>query len=233
MNESDIIEKVRKLLRLAQSANQHEAALAMEAALRLAAKHKLDVAGLDLDPEIDEVLHRRFRVGERLTYINKLTLNVVVEFYHVEIVVSRPDAVFVGTATDVAIAHYVHGFLSAACLRALLEFEKSKKRRPSLTRRRNYCAGFIWGVRRQLGEARAAVELEDSKFAIVVAGEKKRREEYMSQLHPDSTTKPLAERKVRRHWTAAMAGFQRGQQTSIRTPLNGGRSILQLPFTQP
>ena len=224
--ENEIIEKVRKLLRLAQSANPHEAGLALERAMRLAARHKIDVAGLDLDPEIERIIHQRFPVGQRLSYIAKLTLNVVVAFFHVEVVVAKPDAVFVGTATDVAIAHYVHGFLSGACRRALDEFEKSKRRKPSLSRRQNFIAGWIYGVRYQLGEARQAVELEDSKFALAVAEQSRRREEYASSLFPK--TRDLAKRKVRRNQSTVMAGFAAGRETTIRTPLNPAPEVLRL-----
>ena len=139
---ADLLDRIRKLLRLAQSANQHEASLALEHAVRLAAKHKIDLASLELDPEYEKVIHDHFRVGERLTYITKLVLPIVRDFFHVELVVSRPDVVFAGTTTDVAIASYVLGFLTEICARYLREFEREKKRRPSLSRRQKFHRRF-------------------------------------------------------------------------------------------
>lgn len=228
MTDDTIIDKVRKLLRLSKSANEHEAKLALEHALRLASRHKIDVAALELDPEIEKIIHERFRVGRNLSYITKLVLNVVVAFFHVEIVVDRPEAVFVGTVTDVAIAYYVLGYLSQACANALREFEGkgSRKRRPSVSRRQNYIAGFIWGVRHRLSAARASMELEDSKFALVLATGRDRRKAYADRLMPN--TREEAGTKPRRNWSAAMEGWQRGKDTVIRTPLEGGKTTLLL-----
>lgn len=224
--EAEIVEKVRKLLRLAQSANPHEAALAMERAMSVAAKHRIDVAALDLDPEIERILHERFPVGERISYIAKLTLNVVVAFFNVEVIVARPEAIFVGTATDVAIAQYVHGFLSGTCRRALMEFERSRRRKPSESRRKNFCAGFIYGVRHQLDQARQKLAVEDSKYALVLTSQQKRREAYAAGLFPK--TRALDRPKTRRNHNAVMTGFSRGLETSIRTPLTGRETILAL-----
>lgn len=215
----DIIDKIRKLLRLAQgSANAHEAGLALERALQLAARHKIDVAGLDLDPEIERILHQRFKVGERMSYIQKLTLPIVRDFFHVSIVVDRPEVIFAGTQTDVAIASYIFGFLTATCTLALRRFEKEKKRRPSQARRQNYIAGWIWGIRAQLSRAQKACELEDSKFALALADQQRRRDQYMADLVPK--TKAIKVAKPRRVQTAAHAGYVEGRNTPIRTPLN-------------
>ena len=144
-----------------------------------------------------------------------------------EVIVSKPEAIFIGTATDVAVAHYVHGFLSGACRRALADFERAKKRQPSLSRRQNFCAGFIYGVRHQLDQARDKIAVEDSKNALVLMGEQQRRKAYADELVP-KTRDLVGRRKVRRNQTAVMAGFSRGMDTSIRTPLTGHKTVLSL-----
>ena len=226
MNHDEIADRVRKLLRLAQSANQHEATLALEHAVRLAAKHKVDLASLELDPEYEKVIHDHFRIGARLTYITKLVLPIVRDFFHVELVVSRPNVVFAGTATDVAIASYVLGFLTQICARYLSEFEREKKRRPSLSRRQNFIAGFIYGIRAQLSKAAELLELADSQSALAIREQRERREDYMAQLFPK--TAAVEVRKPRWSHSAVMAGFVRGRETSIRTPLTASQTQLRL-----
>jgi hypothetical protein len=224
----DIIDKIRKLLRLAQGAtNSHEAGLALERALQLAARHKIDVAGLDLDPEIERIIHERFPIGERLSYISKLTLNVVVEFFHVDVCVRKPDVVFAGAATDVTIAYYIFGFLSGSCRRALSAFEKEKKRKPSQLRRQNFVAGWIRGIRAQLNRAqKETLALEDNKFALALADHERRRRQYMDELIPHQHA--IRTPPPRSVPTAAMAGFLEGRTTSIRTPLNPAPEVLRL-----
>ncbi len=209
-----ILEKIRKLLRLGQSANAHEAGLALEHAFRLAAQHKIDVATLDLDPDVERIVHERFPVGHRLSYISKLTLDVVAAFFHVEIVVDRPAVIFAGTQTDITIAHYVFGFLTGTCARELRRFEKSKRRRPSLSRRQNFIAGFIYGVRHQLRGAKQDLELADSTTALAVADGRRRRQEYMAELVPN--TKAIAHPDPRRNKSALIVGFDIGRETPIR-----------------
>ena len=53
MEQTNIIEKIKKLLALASSPNPHEAALAMEKATALLAKHNLSYAQLETKEKID------------------------------------------------------------------------------------------------------------------------------------------------------------------------------------
>ena len=54
----EILEKLRKLLRLARSSNPHEAALAMAKAMALAAEHRIALDQVNPDHETPRFTHR-------------------------------------------------------------------------------------------------------------------------------------------------------------------------------
>lgn len=219
---AEIIEKIKKLLRLGQSSNPHEAGLALQRAFELAQRHGVDVADLDLDERLEKLVHEYFKCPQRVDYLRKRIFNLLVRFFRVEVCVAHRKVVFVGRETDVQIAGYVYEFLAWAGNKGWREFESAERARRRVinqAKRQNYFQGFIYGIAQQL-EGSAAAVLDDNKTALVVT-EKEARCAYMDQLVPNTTPLPLA--KVKRSLGALMSGFNEGKKTQINQPLNAGK----------
>jgi Protein of unknown function (DUF2786) len=221
---SPIIERIKKLLRLAadKRGNAHEAERALALAFELAEKHRIDMEGLDLDPDSERVAHEYFKVGERFDRLRRGVFSILGTFFHVSLCLCGPQMLVAGKPSDIEIARYVHDFLLRAgrdCLAEYSRAEKAKRRRVSTNKRAGFTTGFIWGISAKLGEARKAMPLTDSVSAIVLA-EKVSRAAYVKEQCPSmKTLKALPDRK---NETALVSGWLRGQSTNIHQPL--GRS---------
>lgn len=145
MNEP-ILEKIRKLLRLGQSPNPNEAALALSRAFELARKHQIDLESVNLDDE--EIERYLLRIGARLQFERKLILNLVKRFFRVKIIACLPNVAFIGRQTDIAIAHYVHDYLLRALRAGVRDYQAEVRRKLSRTRAAEFYPGV--GLRRRL-----------------------------------------------------------------------------------
>jgi hypothetical protein len=218
--KSDVIERIKKLLRLAQSANEHESRLALERAFEIAARHQVDVAGLELDEETERVIHEWFRVGFRITLLQRRVLGIVQAFFNVSLCRSAERIVFVGTGTDIAIAWYVYEFLVGEGKRHLSIFIDTQRAiglRSTKRKREAFIQGFVYGVSTQLQKRRDQILVEDSKFAIVLAGQEQAREEHLTEVVPRRQAEVRKLKSV--NVDALMQGFLQGKQTEIRQPL--------------
>lgn len=225
-----MIERIKKLLRLAadKRGNPHEAERALQAAYELAERHRVDVAGLDLDESTEKLIHERWRMGMRFDRFRRGITGVLESYFHVTVILDKPELIVVGKATDVLIAHYVHDFLLRAgrnCLSAYEQSEKSMRRRVSGTKRANYTYGFICGLHRMLRGSRGQMHLSDAQNALVVA-EDRDRAGYVVDNFKTEKLKALPE--ARRNDSALKAGFRDGKNTTINQPLNSGRGPLLL-----
>ncbi|HWY76904.1 MAG TPA: DUF2786 domain-containing protein [Verrucomicrobiae bacterium] len=218
INES-VLEKIKKLLRLAQSSNRHEAELAMQRAFELAARHNIDMADVDVDEQTKRILHKAFGIGARFSLIRKLTLSILENYFNVRIVLARPSWLFVGTETDVEIAIYVHGFLVSACSRCLRKYQDEFARKLSTTKRNSFIAGFMYGIFAKLHESRETLAIGETKTAVALR-DKENRDKYIKDHIPTVKVPNFAD-IGRRNRDALMDGFRQGQDTEINKGLNG------------
>jgi hypothetical protein len=156
--EEKIVERIARLLALAESPNQNEAEAAMAAAQRLMLKHNLDAV------RSREVRDYGFahlgvptgRVGEH----ERLVAMILGKHFFVEAIwipVYRPAEgkrgsvlEICGAQANLAIAEYVHGFLHQTALRLWRE-HKRKRGIGSDRERRAYLAGVMTGFADKLG----------------------------------------------------------------------------------
>lgn len=102
-----LIEKIKKLLTLAQSGNEHEAAAAMAAAQRLMVKNEIDMATIEspkVDTVVDHVLQERSDVARACTWKASLATAIGREM-GVKVVYTSGTTLIrsFGRATDVAL----------------------------------------------------------------------------------------------------------------------------------
>lgn len=175
--DKSLIEKVQKLLNLAQSSNEHESRLAAERAAELMIKHNISqqMVGELSDEEYES---RDVFQGKVLPFEAHWAMMTVREHFFVEPIYltamkkrwmhkddHRPAKVyFVGTQTNVEVATYVFNFLR----RKFKELWKDYQERtfsPNSSKG-SYYAGLVVGLDEQLSLRRQTIE-QDKAMVLV------------------------------------------------------------------
>ena len=222
-------DRVRKLLRLARSANQAEADLALRRAFQIAEKHQIDVDTLDLDSDERRLIARAIRFGYRLSKTRFLALGIVKKYFNVTPLICHPYVKFIGTAPDVAVAIHVSEFLIAACARDCRRVEKASPRRFTPRRRRSYVAGWYYGVASNLHEGLQQFALTNRQVGIVLSSAEDRRAAFLKALCPNQETVTRQDKNTDRRYLSA--GHYRGSQVNIRPAMTA--PIPDAPQLQP
>ena len=156
--ENKIVERIARLLALAESPNQNEAEAAMAAAQRLMLKHNLESVrtGALRDYGYAHLGEPTGRVGEH----ERLVAMILGRHFFVEAIwipvyraaLGKRGSVLeiCGTAANLSIAEYVHGFLHETAQRLWREHRRARGIR-SDRERRAYLAGVLTGFADKLG----------------------------------------------------------------------------------
>lgn len=220
---AEIIEKIKKLLRLARSSNPHEAQLALARAMALAREHSVAIDGLNPDEAAKEktVTHEDTEPTLRLSYDKEYAVRVCQLFFRItpvfrtSIVMHRgwptraKRVSFVGTRTDIAIALYVYGFLLhhfAFCWR---------KHKGRLRNRHAFVDGMFRGIARTLMDAEPAPTERDVNGTELMVADHSR---YID-AHIGKTTDRAYGAPDHNAQAALNAGWIEGRNTVIAKPL--------------
>lgn len=221
-----IIDKIKKLLRMKRGGTPDEIATALRLAQELAEKHGIDLDGINPDDEHQEkpITHEDDVRGARVSWESKYSSLVVHQFFKVNafqaLNAEKTKYVlrFVGEEWDILIAIYVYRFLCG-------HFRREWKDRRGRCRNRQ---AFMWGM--YLGLCRKLRErqpLPAQQPGIVrVDHALTRRNEYIQKhwgkLNEDSVEPDGDAEK------AKQAGYQAGQETEIRSGVNGANQSAAL-----
>ncbi len=152
-----VIDRVRKLLALGQSDNEHEAALALQRAQQLLERHRLDFASLAED---EHLVHRTIDTGAGSLPAHRKGICTLLEagfgvrvicasLYDPQANCTNKTIELLGTGEAVAIAEHCYHFLENR-----LEVLWAKNRRrfagSGRTARKSYFLGVLAGFREQL-----------------------------------------------------------------------------------
>jgi hypothetical protein len=113
VNKSPVIEKIKKLLSLANSSNEHEAALAAAHAQRLLSEHNLGMADIDSSHKPDKADRIELEAAKNLPkWLRHLSAGVCSAFdcqaiHHP----SNGKLTFIGVGADAQVAAYTFTFL--------------------------------------------------------------------------------------------------------------------------
>jgi len=183
-----LIAKIEKLLSLATSGNEHEAASAMRTAQRLMLQHNLAaIAAPDAESRRYQFRHLG-RPKARTTESERRLATLLGEHFFVDIIwvpVWRHEdgkrgtqLEICGTPENVELAAYVHGFLTETAERLYREF-KRRERLAGDGERQSYLAGVLAGFQDKLSAERRAEEQE----ALVWVGDPA-LSRYLRRRHP-------------------------------------------------
>ncbi|MEY4575596.1 MAG: hypothetical protein RL701_299 [Pseudomonadota bacterium] len=184
---SPILERIRKLMALADSPNQHEAEAAMRMAHRLMLKHNVERPGQD-DTALDYGFRQLGRATGRISEAESLLAGLLGEFFFVQpIWVSvfrvedrkRASALEItGRHDNLDMAEYVYGFL----MHAAESLWREHKRKQAIERhadRRAFMAGVMRGFAEKLRKERKT----EAEAGLVWVGDP-RSDRYFSNRHP-------------------------------------------------
>jgi len=184
---SPILERIRKLLALADSPNQHEAEAAMRMAHRLMLKHNLERPAPEAG-HADYTFRHVGRATGRISEAESLLAALLGEFFFVQPIwvsvfrVSDHKRVSIleitGRDENLAMAEYVHGFLQHAA-EALWREHKRKHKIQRDTDRRAFMAGVIRGFADKL---RAERKTQAAEGLVWVSDA--HSEQYFARRHP-------------------------------------------------
>jgi hypothetical protein len=164
----EIIEKIQKLLALANSSNEHEAKLAAERATALLTKYNLSMQDIAAEEREYEATHF---MGQhtRLVMEQKFLFGILMDFFFIKVVVGKKFNPllgkqvrvwsFFGQSHNVEIAKYVYSFLDVTFQQLFAEYVKSGGA-SGKTARNSFYMGLTRGLRSQLKATKVQVEQE-------------------------------------------------------------------------
>lgn len=217
--EQRVVERIAKLLALAESPNQHEAEAAMGAAQKLMLKYNLDVRA---DAAARGYGYRHLGVPTgRVTESERILAMLVGRHFFVEVIwvpvyralAGKRGSVLeiCGTSANLAIAEYVHAFMTETAERLWRDHKKAHG--ITLDRdRRTYLAGVMTGFAEKLG--RQAASHKAHGLVWVKDGD---LEGFFRRRHPHV-------RHVRHAGTRRTEAYAHGREAGRRIVLHRGVS---------
>lgn len=184
--QSPILDRIAKLLALAESPNVHEAQAAMSAAQRLMLKYNIDVISARTQ---GAYTYRHLGTPTGRTFAHQRMLaHILADFFFVDIIwvsVWRPQVgkygsvlEVCGTLENVELAAYVHAFLSHTAERLWREHKRRNGIR-SDGGRQSFVTGVMSGFREKLEQERE----KNAAAGLVWVGDPA-REQYFRKRHP-------------------------------------------------
>ena len=230
METNPIIEKIRKLLALANSTNEHEAALAASHAQRLLSEHNLAMADIEPDNKPDSADRVETTVGKTLPkWIRQLSAGICTAFdcqaIHNPVI---GKLTFIGVGADVQIAVYTFAFLDRTVRRLCANYVRQHISDRLATRQRelmrqSYYLGAVSSVTDKLRIQKQQTPVTPGALVPIKDALIKKT---MSEMGP---TRTIRSRKSYINATAYTQGQQDGNQVGVHHGIGGSNPATQLP----
>lgn len=234
MNKDQVLDKIKKLLALANSSNEHEAKAASAMANKLLTKYNLTMKDCD---DVDHKYNEKFfNTGKQKQPTEwKFVQSLLREFFFVEIVHTRKPIttgspltgdfkmkyefcyVMFGQPHNIEIAIYIRDFLIRSFKDSFAEYKRVYK--ASTAARQSYYHGLYQGLHAQLAESRKSVETETGLVVVPDAD----LEDFVQDSMNGALTKNKNKVKINDK-DAALAGYDRGKDLQISRGMNGDSS---------
>jgi hypothetical protein len=219
--EDRVLGRIRKLLALAGSENQHEAELAMKKAHELMLRHNIEQAAV---PQSYEVRHLG-APHKRATPAELEIMGIISEFFFVEVIrvpvfqvqtgTHASTFEIMGSRENVEMAEHVHAFLLATAER-LWQENRADRRVKSGRDRQAYQAGVIRGFRDKLVADRSQLAQTEG---LVWVGDSQ-LDTFFRARYPRITRR----RRQVRYSGAHAAGREAGRTVVLHKPVTGGEA---------
>ncbi|EJI1278773.1 DUF2786 domain-containing protein [Vibrio vulnificus] len=157
--KNKILDKIKKLLRLAASSNPNEAALALSRAQKLMKEHGIDSDSPELKGVNDFVVDAMSKAKTPTKYFGILASSIAKAFgceYYLQPTFANMEVVFIGHDERPEVAGYVFTVLERQMNKARKEFISSlnvrMKKQNKTKRADQFCEGWCIGVYRKISE---------------------------------------------------------------------------------
>jgi hypothetical protein len=232
-----IIDKVRKLLALGRSDNEHEAALAMQRAKELLDRYRLDFACLAEDQNL---IHRTINTGSRTLPSHRKAICALLESsFGVRVICaslydpfadcSLKTIELLGPEEAVAIAEHCYHFLENRLL-ALWQQNRHRFAGGGLRARKSYFLGVLAGFRQTLqGSAKEPSPPRDNGSAnptLPVPRSEERLEAFVAWRFPRLSRR--RGRSVTMHGEAYRQAVAAGRELTLHRPVDTDAPIPRL-----
>ncbi len=215
-----ILTKVEKLLSLAQSANEHEAALAMEKANTLLRKHNINRIEQGITTDYDYLIINGGK--KRITAVQRAIAVILRDFFYVKVVMGRQfDAAsgqtfrvieLIGAAENLVVAEYVYFFLVKR-LEALWQEYRTLSQAP-VREKRSYQLGVIKGFQGRLrSQEQQAMAAPNPESNALICNQDQGLVCYYQRRHP--RLKNVRHRGGKIHGRSYQAGEAQGENLII------------------
>ena len=226
LDSERILNKVQKLLNLAQSSNAHEAELATLKANSLLLRHNLEhLSDIEKDEPIylSRVLIQK-RKDAKLTAIYEMLKHFIVRpviSYGKEICSLEVS----GSLTNVKLAQYVANFLNQE-LDRLWEHSRIEHSLNGLRAKNSFFAGIARGFDLKMKESKHEFSTEEQKALILV------EKNLIIKTHVIYKRLSSSHSNARNDTRASQLGEQKGKNLKIRQGVEGKMKNLYLSFTK-
>lgn len=171
MNEK-LIDKLRKLLRLGTSSNQHEAELAMQKALEIAQAHGIELSNISVEVNQSDIGEDSIQFGQRMPIVSEYVFSILQLFFNVKVIQTGNrlygrQVILVGSQDHIYTAKYIYDFLADAMDRSWKSYY-SVRYGIGLAERKNYFLGFYNGLKHKLDEQKRQTEEQNTNLALMV-----------------------------------------------------------------
>lgn len=230
-----ILERIRKLLSLAQSANEHEALLAMTRVREIYARHNLEQMQ---GRTAHEFVHLVISTGKKRFEAWELKiLSILMVYFFVKVLtLEQFEATtaeklqafeLIGTRENVLMAEYVYLFLNQQMDHLLDQTAHSQKRKLSRVEKNSYRLGLLDGFSRQLASSlmpppQAPAEPDSKSILVLRALTQFQKDplllEYLSGIYPRLGLQKAVSATV--DLDAFAQGHRAGATITLHKPLN-------------
>lgn len=164
-----IIEKIQKLLALANNANEHEARLAADKASALLTKYNLSMQDVELSEREYSSVHFMGKTLRR-TMEQKYIFSIIGTYFFVRVVIGKSATKrsvwsFFGQHHNVKIAQYVYNFLDIA-FHNLYDVYRKENNCIGKNARNSFYLGLSHGISMQLKKTKQQVENETGLIVV-------------------------------------------------------------------
>ncbi len=229
--ESDkLLEKVRKLLNLATSSNEHESVLAMNKVRELYAKYNLESTSLQ-----NKYVHSFIMTGKkRLTTPEQKIIGILVGHFFVQVIVGMTYSAqngeservieIIGRKENVLMAEYVYHFLKQQSQALMSEAILKAQNSWSLAYRKAYHLGILQGFDEKLSVTEKTHGESLIAKALVVFRQDRELGRYISSVHPRLTS--LSSRARLGSHDAYSEGKRVGREINLNKPITSKNSVM-------
>lgn len=251
-----IIQRIRKLLSLGQSANQHESERALMKAKELAVSYQLDLAQFTTQAEWEEkqeeISKGAIVLGKRLPTTHRFIVDILQGHFNVHVIWGweydnekkshQRRISLVGKTSDIQIGTYVYTYLNDTFFRLWREYKD--KVGAQTDQRNSYFYGLYHGLSDKLTEK--AKETEKQRLETIASEQGQEQAQAVEQRYAlmkvsdtDRLKSKVKEffprvRSVRTHYfhnhshDAMQDGIKHGKTINIAMPLGAGKAVPQL-----